>query len=954
MVRLPAAGHLVLGVLLAGAEASAQTAIAGAGAIHGRVSDETDAVLPGVAVSISGEAVMGSQTVLTNPEGRYRFPAVPVGEYTIKFALEGFHSITQRVYVSIGFTATIDVVLQLAGLRENVSVERAAPTIDRHSTVIATSLNAFQLGNLPGARSMGAILDATPAVQMTRFDVGGNTERTGLYGAYGTFGQNRPTLEGIAVAGLLPYGFTLDFGSFDEVSVGTGAHDAEWPLPGVQTQFITKSGGNRYRATLYGDYENRHWQSFNIDADQIARGARGGDDLPPRESNRMWSYRDINADVGGYVRKDAAWWYSSVRDQEVSTRLVNFPVKPYQTHVTNFTAKTTFRTSDRDRLIAFAQIGRNHQPNRLPPSGVPTGTFGPAPPTAAIHRFEESTADQLASGRVWKGEWNSAITDYLYLELRGGQFSVKRPETPNGTSPRFEDIGNLMVRGGSRDWQEDLGRDQLVGSISYLRDGWLGNHQIKVGGELMRHSASETWRTGYPHDVLHVLRNGEPVEVYLFEAPSRSKSGLWTQAAYANDSWRLNGRVTVNFGLRFDRYHLFLPEQGHPAGRFNPIAQTFAAVDTVKAWNTLAPRTGLIFDITGHGRTIAKLSYGRYWVGTGPQFGFGVNPNANQWWQQYPWSDRNGNGTWDDGEQGRLLNRRGGVAAESLDPNHELSFVDELAGWIERELGSDAGIRSGFVWRTEQQHHLRQNVNQPFEGFSVPVPLRDPGPDGTLGTADDGIVLPAFELAQQFLALPASHVVRNVDNTESRYWTWEASATKRFTGRWSLVAGFAHTWYRDHASVYLGQPVRNNTYPLTPNDLINTGSGGQHRFRMWSVKIHGTYAAPWGIRITPYLRHQSGQAFGRTFSSSFNVGSVRVLAEPIGTRRMDHITIVDTRVEKGFSFLPARRVAVFIDLFNLFNTNAEQSISWSSGGSFLRPLSILSPRIARIGAKLEW
>ena len=82
---------------------------------------------------------------------------------------------------------------------------------------------------------------------------------------------------------------------------------------------------------------------------------------------------------------------------------------------------------------------------------------------------------------------------------------------------------------------------------------------------------------------------------------------------------------------------------------------------------------------------------------------------------------------------------------------------------------------------------------------------------------------------------------------------------------------------------------------------------------------------PWDLRITPYLRHQSGQAFGRTFTTSLNIGTVRILAEPIGTRRMDNITILDLRLEKGFRVSRDRRVAGIPDLFNLLNTNAEQN-----------------------------
>jgi hypothetical protein len=67
---------------------------------------------------------------------------------------------------------------------------------------------------------------------------------------------------------------------------------------------------------------------------------------------------------------------------------------------------------------------------------------------------------------------------------------------------------------------------------------------------------------------------------------------------------------------------------------------------------------------------------------------------------------------------------------------------------------------------------------------------------------------------------------------------------------------------------------------------------------------------------------------------------------------MDNVTLVDLKIAKTFR-LRADRLAVFVDVFNLFNANPEQNISWESG-SFLQPLSIVSPRIARIGARFDW
>lgn len=175
-----------------------------------------------------------------------------------------------------------------------------------------------------------------PPVHVARFDL--SASATGLGGpisAYGTAGFNRPMVEGISVTGINPTGFTLNYGAFDEVSVSTAAHGPEWHSPGVHMQFLSKSGGNQYRGTLYADSGNRDWQSVDIDEGQVRRGAQGGQGLSPHEANRLWSYHDINADVGGYIKPDTVWWHFSVREQEVSARQVNFPVRPIRTSLTN-------------------------------------------------------------------------------------------------------------------------------------------------------------------------------------------------------------------------------------------------------------------------------------------------------------------------------------------------------------------------------------------------------------------------------------------------------------------------------------------------------------------------------------------------------------------------------------------------------------------------------------------
>src|SRR5947207_11077544 len=100
---------------------------------------------------------------------------------------------------------------------------------------------------------MWAILSQAPAVRMSRIDVGGaNAGTQSGYSAYGG-GPNRPMVEGMVMSqGSGGQAFMYyDYGSFEEVVVNTAGHGADMPVPGVQMQFIAKSGGNKFAGRFY-------------------------------------------------------------------------------------------------------------------------------------------------------------------------------------------------------------------------------------------------------------------------------------------------------------------------------------------------------------------------------------------------------------------------------------------------------------------------------------------------------------------------------------------------------------------------------------------------------------------------------------------------------------------------------------------------------------------------------
>ena len=689
--------------------AAVQTVGATTGAIDGTLTDGTGAALPGVTVTVAGAALMLPRTTVTSDDGTYRVTALPPGSYDLSVSPPGFEPVVQRdIRVSVFSTATVNLALGVAAHAEAVRVVGGARVVDRRATMIASAFDAEELARLPGARTMGAILAATPAVQLTRFDVGGSTAfMPGPFSVYGTAGYNHPMIEGINVSNLNPLGFGPDYGTFANVVVGTGAYGPEWPSPGVHMQFVTKSGGNRYAGSLYAGYERESWQSRNIDERQIEQGAAVAANLPARDANRLLRYRDLNGDVGGFLVKDRLWWYASAREQSTAARQVLFPIEPLETRTSTWTGKATWRVKDGHQLMVFGQSGRNRQPIRL------NGFLRPA---SARNVSVDSTLSQLAKGLVWKGEWSAAFGAALFLDVRAGQFAASRAEQPNGSLPRTEDSLRPTVVGGNRDWADDFRNDQVHGTLSYLRDGPAGRHHFKAGIQLFRVTSAETWHHAYPGDVLHVTENGTPSEVYLFQTPSRSESGLWRYVAHVGDTWQIGDRLTINPGLRFERFRVFLPEQHHPAGRFNAAAQHFAAVPSVADWNAVAPRIGASYDLSGDGRTILKATSGFYQLPPGTDLGFTVNPNDRVWWERFGWADANGDRLWQHGEELELRERRGGQAIDTIDPDLKLAYVVEVTGRIEREAAPGLFIGTGVIWRGERQQGARQRAYWPYRG----------------------------------------------------------------------------------------------------------------------------------------------------------------------------------------------------------------------------------------------
>jgi hypothetical protein len=916
--------------------ANAQTVTSTTGAINGTVTDSTKSVLPGVTVTLSGPALMGTSVAVTDQHGLFRFSTVPIGEHKLTFELAGFGTVAREgIRVGTGFIATVNTEMSPGAVAESITVSGASPVVDVQGTAVSNRFDAEKLAELPGSRDAWAVAAQTPGVAMSRMDVGGSNAWTQQgFQAYGVGGGERNEVEGIMVnegAGQMYY---TDFASFEEISVTAAGNTAEVGTPGAFSNFVSKAGSNTYHGTVYFDYENDAMEAHNIDDAQIAAGVRGSQFLDARDLNRLSLFRDLTADIGGYVKKDRLWWYFSYRNNVADLRFPTLVDDIQHTYGPVYSAKSTFNVNTNHRLVAYYQHAGKVQPDYLGAIALGTGRDT----TAIMH------ADTVWSSGypndISKGEYNGTLSNRLFLMVRGGAMKSYWYRDYKSSAPRIEDISTNFVSGGVFGIDNGRFRPQVNASVSYFRDGLAGTHNFKFGTEIMRDDLDQPFRGfGDPCQCVSVLSNGVPRQVYLYQPGANSLSRLWAYTGYANDSWQVNKRLTLNVGVRLDRYRPYLPAQNGPGNL------KFDAVDEVLIWNNVGPRVGGSFDVTGKGKTVIKANYGKYWLYPAGDFAGTVNPNPPTWRQIYTWNDLNSNGRWESGEQvGNPTSVSGGTASTIYDPDIQNTFSHQVLAFVEHEAARNFGVRTGFVWNGRRQLRGSLNINRPVSAYTVPNPVRDPGPDGRPGTADDGGVITAYNLAAEFLGLPVVNRTLNLGSGADRnYYTWEATATRRQAGGWSLLASVARTWIREGA-------IAANA---TPNLLINTVDG-QDQYTTWQAKLNATLTLPYQLRVTPILRHQSGTAFARTFSAALNYSSaVTIKAGPVGAERTPNITLFDVRAEKVFN-VTGRKVSGFFDVYNIFNANEPQTLTTTSGSAWLFPAAITAPRIARVGIKLAW
>jgi hypothetical protein len=950
------------------------------GSISGSISDPSGAVIAAAKVTVTSDALVIPQSTVSSTQGTYRFPSLPPGVYSIVVDTPGFTQAKREgITITAGFSATIDMMMAVAGNVQTVAVSADAALLDTENTKVQNTFGSEALGNLPTSRDMWSLIGVAPGLALNRFDVGGSTTGTQTgYTSYGFTGQQRVQMDGVNMTeGTAATSAYTDYSAFEEVQMGTSGNDASMPSPGVQVNFIVKSGGNQFHGDLYQDYENSSFQGTNISQKQLYQGAGTG--------TRITGYHDTNGDLGGPIKKDKLWFFTSWRRQYIGTTITGYPVDnpgtgpPFSTILSNGTYKLTYQINAKNKISQMLNFERKQQPYR----------------NAANNQYADAVYNQDLVEWIGNVEWNSSLSPNAFLNVRAGSWGynwVNEAYANAATGeimPRRTDNTSGDVAGG---WQPQgyfRRRLQLEPTLSYAVPRFLGlNHFFSFG---FLYEKETFGFNQYPYLDGYSLTYKSPVgapdfttpnQVTIYNSPTSTLDYVHHFGAYAQDKIKLSKRITVNVGLRWDYYNDFRPDEkirtdapftaffyqgaALPNGYSIPATYPNLVVPGVssilKYPHAIAPRLGLAYDIFGNGRTTVKIGWGRYYNNPGIDISNNVNP-IRQLSYTFNWNAPPNTIYFSPSQLGAFTSSTG-AALSPIDPHIKNPHLDDYSAYVEHQLTNAFTIRSGFVYRKMADSWVQIEQNRLTSLYTQPVTVNDPGPLGTGSTPVTVWDIPAGT------PVPASLTEYETPNWNNSYFrNFEVTLTDRMSGRLSASATYLATWATGFVDSTTAGSISSQLSvtalePVQPNVVQYNSYSFYNSF----LHVFGTYRAKWGIVISPIYRFQLGVPMQRVLTvSGLHVGTVTIPTGPLGQYRGDNLSILDTRVEKHVTFRDRYQVGLFFDAFNINNSNAAQNQdnvtafktitvngTKTTYERFLSPTTVISPRIFRVGAKFTF
>ena len=276
------------------------------GQINGTVSDTSGALIPGVDVMATQTATGIGRSAVTNENGVYIIPSLPVGPYRVEASLPGFRTFVQTgITLEVNSTRVVNLVLEVGQVTETVEVQSDAAMVEARSTGIGTTITNTQILQLPlvGRQTQDLIALIGGAVEtgregltsrsfpgIARFSIAGGTDRANSY-----------TLDGASHNEVRRnLGLPLPFpDALQEFKVETSAVPAQYGFrSGGAINAVTKSGTNEYHGAGFWFVRNAVFNARNFFADKrdpLKRNQFGGTIGGPVMKNKVFFFGGLQA-----------------------------------------------------------------------------------------------------------------------------------------------------------------------------------------------------------------------------------------------------------------------------------------------------------------------------------------------------------------------------------------------------------------------------------------------------------------------------------------------------------------------------------------------------------------------------------------------------------------------------------------------------------------------------------
>ncbi len=284
--------------------AAAQTAQVGQ--VAGEVKDASGAILPGATVTLTSEERGFSRTTVSDAQGRYLFPVVPLGKYSVEISLAGFEKVLlTNNLVESERTTNIPVSLKLATQEVAVTVTGETPIVDATNQTVQTRLRSEEYNKIPMARSYLNLIGQAPGVVGT-----GNVNSHG-----GLTSNNQFLMDGVDTTDPTTgtFGTNLAFETIQEVVVQTSGVSAEYGRAiGAVVNVITKSGTNKLEGLFKYIATNDEWNTQNTAVNEVTNASL--ERVKFDQVNPTYSFAG-----GGPIVRDKAWFFGTYERAENTT-----------------------------------------------------------------------------------------------------------------------------------------------------------------------------------------------------------------------------------------------------------------------------------------------------------------------------------------------------------------------------------------------------------------------------------------------------------------------------------------------------------------------------------------------------------------------------------------------------------------------------------------------------------